>query len=146
MPVVNSNIGRASLFLTFVSVGELELHTTSYMSPHERNVDSWNYQLLQTQRLNHKRGQQGITCSIIDTKSTLHLEGVLVFLSSQEEQLCFHIRLKCFYYSWCLIHTVWKDKNLKSKLTFLISHECLFRERFLSHVCFPLCFGRWGER
>lgn len=40
MPVVNSNIGRASLFLTFVSVGELELHTTSYMSPHERNVDS----------------------------------------------------------------------------------------------------------
>lgn len=146
MPMAHSNIGGAGLFLTLVNVGKLELHTTNSMSPHERNVDSWNYQLLQTQRLNHKWGQQGITCGIIDSKYTLHLEGVVVYLSSQEKQHCCHISLKCFYYSSCLIHTVWKNKNLKSNLIFFILHACLFGERFLSCVCFPLCFGRWGER
>lgn len=40
MPMAHSNTGGASLFLTLVSVGKLELHTTNSMSPHERNVDS----------------------------------------------------------------------------------------------------------
>lgn len=75
-----------ALFLGLVSASTLGLHT-SHMSPCKRNVDSCIISSYKQRGSAHQGAQQGLTCSVADSKHTLRFWKVSWLIRRTKESV-----------------------------------------------------------